>query len=129
MVQLLGCKRLLNPHHVRQLHQPPLAAEVYFPDIVGGGAGRGLHLQNAIVLLRPTFEIRDDPSAEERLERQADIRDRNAESGGSFTIDGEVELGLVQPEVGVQVDHVSQLGCLAHDSPDGLVQFLVRLPL
>ena len=68
-------------------------------------------------------------TAEQGLEGGADVRHRHAELGGALAVDVDLELRLVELEVGIHVEQVAELLRLAHHGAHRLLQVVVGVGL
>jgi hypothetical protein len=114
VVELARRDLLVDARHARQLDQTLRAAHVEAVDDRRIRAVGARHLQHHFVLVIAALEARHALAAEQGLERRADVGYRHPELGRALAVDVDLELRLVELEVGVHVDEIAELMGLGH---------------
>ncbi len=84
-------------------------------------------LDDHVVLLAVALEAGDLPAAEHGLEGAPDGVDLEADVGHLLAVEVDLELGLVQLEIGVEVDHARELARLGEQRVGHLLQLGIGL--
>ena len=96
-------------------------------EVARRGAVRGPHLDDDVVLLALALEAGDLAAAQHGLDRVADGLDVDAHQRRLLAVDLDVELGLVELEVGVEVDEPRVLARGGQELVHALLQHVVGL--
>ena len=125
MVEFLGGDRFRDRGQILQLDHGIIgAAHEDIAEIAGRTARIVLDLHDDVVLFRTQLEPGHVATAQHRLERTPDIRDVGTDRRDFGAIHVDLELGLVELEVGIGIGETRVLAHLRDQALDDAVQFL-----
>ena len=127
MIQFARRYGFAHGDEIRQLNHFALsAANVDVRQILGIAAVHVGDLELDVVLLGVAFEARHFPAAEHRFERTADFDDARADRGHFVAVHVDLQLRLVQFEIGVGVHQRGIVGEPCKNRFDVFVELFVR---
>ena len=125
VIETARCHRLAHAEQVGELHHFIVpAAHINVGNVFGIGPIHVRHLHDDVVLLAILLESRDLTSAEHGLKSPPNRFDIRADVGNLVAVDGDLEFGLVQPQVRIHVRQAGIFCGLGHQAVDVLLQLL-----